>query len=584
MFKVMQYISYFILLSGLFISSFVYSQPSVLNNKNDGNFSSPVDIPILLSGNYGEIRSTGFHAGIDIKTQQIEGKNVLAADSGYVFRISVQSGSYGKAVYLKHYNGLVTVYGHFSRFEKSLEQYVKDQQYKRKSFTVDLYPEKGMFTFRKGEQIGFSGNTGNSSGPHLHFEIRDESATIPLNVMHYGLPIADHTLPVIKTLAIYPLNNESMVNGRCQKILYKVEGRNGQLHIDPEIVDLTGKIGFGIETYDYLDQTTNDCNPYILSLYIDGTPLFKCRFDSIPFSMMGYVNSHIDYDEKMKSGKVIHKLFLDPNNQLKIYELAVNHGMLQLTDSLTHNMKVVAEDIYGNQSAMQFKIRNSGLSPESVCYVQDSLQVAHFKYNTINMYENKDVRVYIPNDALFDDIDFQFRRIDGRNVSEPEIYQIHNKYTPLFKSYILSLNPVHIPKHLIAKAIIATEGENGTWTSQGGDYGNGFITTQVKEFGRFFITVDTINPVIRPESFKTGGRYNEGQVLSFLITDKQSGIRSYNGYIDKKWALFEYDGKNNSLFYTVDGSKQEKNKLHSLEIIVIDNKDNTSHFTGNFYF
>jgi len=580
----MQYISYLIVLSGLFISSFVHSQPAVLHTQYHGNFSSPVDIPILLSGNYGEIRATGFHAGIDIKTQQVEGKNVLAADSGYVFRISVQSGSYGKAVYLKHYNGLVTVYGHFSRFEKSLEKYVIEQQYRKKSFTVDLYPEEGLFAFRKGDLIGLSGNTGNSSGPHLHFEIRDESATVPLNVMNYGFPIPDHTLPVIRTLAIYPLTNESLVNGRCDKILYKTEGRNGQLHIDTEIVNLTGKIGFGIETYDYLDQTANDCNPYKLSLFLDELPLFKCRFDSIPFSMMGYVNSHIDYAEKMKSGKVIHKLFLDPNNKLKIYELAVNQGMLQLTDSLTHDVKIVVEDIYRNLSALHFKIRNTGLSPVSGCYVRDSLQVAHFQYNTINVYENNDVRVFIPRDALFDNIDFQYRQIESRNISEPVIYQIHNQYTPLYKPYILSIRPVNIPKHLIAKAIIAVQGENGIWTSQGGDYGNGFITTQVKEFGRFFITVDTTNPEIQPVSFKTGGHYSEGQILSFLITDKQSGIRSYNGYIDKKWALFEYDGKSNSLFYTIDAGRQEKNKLHSLEIVVIDNKDNTSHFTGNFYF
>ncbi|MBN2814449.1 MAG: M23 family metallopeptidase, partial [Bacteroidales bacterium] len=220
-------------------------------------FCSPVDIPILLSGSYGELRSTHFHAGIDIKTQQTEGKNVLAAAEGYVYRIVVQTDGYGKALYLRHPGGKITVYAHLSMFSPAVEAYVKENQYRRKSFELDLYPEAGKFSYKCGEQIGLSGNTGSSEGPHLHFEVRDRSGSVPLNPLNYGFAIADKTKPRISGLFIYNL----VVSDRSKKVIAKTElsltGNNGHYRLTNDTVTIAGPVGIGIETYDYFDQSTN---------------------------------------------------------------------------------------------------------------------------------------------------------------------------------------------------------------------------------------------------------------------------------------------------------------------------------------
>jgi murein DD-endopeptidase MepM/ murein hydrolase activator NlpD len=538
---------------------------------------------MLLSGNYGEIRSAHFHAGIDIKTEQVEGKNVLAANDGHIYRIVVQTAGYGKALYLKHANGQVTVYAHLQQFISSVEKFVRAEQYRRRSFEVDLYPKPDLFAFSKGDLIGLSGNTGNSGGPHLHFEIRDKTS-VPLNVLHYGFDIADKIPPVIRWLAVYPLDEQSMVNGMNQKLLLPVTGKNGKHSVAANTIQVSGPVGLGIETYDFLNNSPNECSPNTINLSVDEKVLFSCRFDSIPFSMGSYVNSHIDYDEKMRSGKVVQKLYVEPNNKLRIYKVAVNRGILHFRDTLKHAVRITVRDTYGNESVLPFNIQATDRVFQPGAKTVDPTLVGTFRYDTLNVFENRDIRVVLPKDALFTSIGFQYAQFNNDSCKWSPVHQVHNEYTPLLKAFILSIKALQLPVNLQDKALIASMGPKGEWISQGGAYKNGFVTAQVKTFGRFFIAVDTLNPVIRPISFKAGNRYAGGQALTFKITDTQSGIRKYNEYIDKKWALFEYDAKNDLLFYSIDDERLEKNRSHFLEIRVTDNKDNTASFRGEFFY
>jgi hypothetical protein len=580
----MHYISYFLFLAGLFITTFVHSQNQPPGNRISSEFTAPIDIPMILSSNYGEYRSNHFHAGIDIKTEQVEGKKVLAAGSGYVYRIAVQSGGYGKVVYLKHTDGKITVYCHLKSFEPTLEKFVKEQQYKKKSFEVDVNPGSGIFTFNKGDFLGLSGNSGGSEGPHLHFEVRDQSGSIPVNPLNCGFAISDRTNPKIRWLMIYPLDPYSKVNGTNQKLLVQVNSKNGKHFITSDTISISGGIGIGIEAYDYLDNSLNECGLYTLSLILDNNQLFFCRIDSIPFSSTGFINSYIDYEEKIRSGKKIQKLFVDPNNRLKIYKVAINRGIIHLRDSAVHAIKIAVGDTYGNESVLKFNIRSAAISDLLQPRELDSRVVARFTYDSLNVYENHDIRIAVPRDALFDNIDFQYTQVDNDSISFSAIHQVHNEFTPLFKSYILSIRPRDLPLSLNGKALIASRAADGTWVSQGGEYRNGFITTRAKVFGRFIVTVDTVPPDISPVAFITGGRYAENQVISFNITDSLSGIRKYTGYIDKNWALFEYDAKNDLLTYTIDNSKLAKNKVHPVEIIITDNKDNITRYQSDFYY
>ena len=578
----MHFISLFLVFAGVFVAHVVNAQPVQNNIRKLPELSAPLSIPMLLAGNYGEIRSTHFHAGIDIKTEQVEGKNVLAAWPGYIYRIVVQSGGYGRALYMKHDNGLVTVYAHLQRFDPALEIFVREQQYRKKSFEVDLYPEAGLFAFSGGEIIGISGNSGSSEGPHLHFEIRDASGNVPFNALTYGFAIRDAVKPRINWLAVYPLDSQSRVNGANRKLLIQILGRNGNYYPASGDIRVSGNIGFGIETFDFLDNSANSCSPYTLDMRVDDQLYYLCRFDSIPFSMSGYVNSYIDYAESVLSGKKIQKLFIDPNNRLHIYKTAKNRGAVRFADSAVHRVDIRVKDAYGNETVLGFHVTSTGERP----VLQASRPGGHilFYYDSLNVFENADVRLVVPQHALFDNIAFQYHGKLTDSTCPGEMFGIHNEFTPLFKSCILSLKASGIPEDLQDKAFLAGPGKKGNCVSHGGSFKDGFVTARVKVFGRFFVALDTVSPVIAPNGFLKGQTCREDQVLSFLIKDLQSGIRSYTGYIDKKWALFEYDGKNDLLNYKIDASRLEKGKSHSLEIVVMDNKENVTRFVSDFLY
>jgi murein DD-endopeptidase MepM/ murein hydrolase activator NlpD len=580
----MQFILQFLIFAGVF-DNYQVLQDSIKDSGKPVYFVSPLNIPLYLAGNYGEIRSAHFHGGIDIKTQQVEGKTVVAADSGYVFRVAVQSGGYGHALYLRHPSGLVTVYGHLRQFAPQVDAWVKAQQYRKKSFEVDLNPEPDQFVFRKGETIGISGNTGSSGGPHLHFEIRDKSASIPLNGLKYSFPIKDLVKPKIEWLCIYPLDDSSTVNGLNRKILLPVSMLKNNLYIKANNPSVSGNIGFGIVTYDLLSNSLNKCEPYSMSVYKDSILHFRCVIDSIPFSQTGYVASMIDYEEKVLNGRTIQKLFVEPNNNLPIYKKAINRGVISFSDSMEHNIVISVADVYGNQSDLLFKVHSSGFKgPVASLPKNDTNIVARFYYDSLNVYETPEVRVVVPRDALFDNIGFRFARTETDSGKYSPIFSVHKEEIPLKKSIVVSIKPRNLPPSLRSKAGITGIGAKGNVISRGGTYKHGYITAQVKSFGRFYVTVDTVVPVIKPSGFRQGGKYTDGQVMSFRIRDYGSGIAKYSGYIDQEWALFEYDGKNENLFYRIDGEKLQKGKTHKVEVIVSDNRENFTRFESTFYY
>src|SRR5690606_3165594 len=179
-------------------------------------FASPLDVDLVLSGTFGELRSNHFHSGLDIKTQQREGLNILASATGYVSRINVATYGYGKALYIQHPNGYTTVYGHLQKFSPEIEAYIKKQQYAKESYEVEIYPEAGVLPVNQGDLVAFSGNTGGSGGPHLHFEIRDGSQR-PMNPKLFGISVKDTQPPTITSLYAYPLGEEAHINGSANR-------------------------------------------------------------------------------------------------------------------------------------------------------------------------------------------------------------------------------------------------------------------------------------------------------------------------------------------------------------------------------
>jgi len=529
--------------------------------------------PLLLSGNFGELRSNHFHSGIDIKTQGTKGKKVYAIADGYVSRIRVSANSYGRALYIHHpEKGLTSVYGHLQRFSKKVKQFVKNSQYEQKNFEVQLFPEKDLFPVKKGELIGLSGNSGSSDGPHLHFEIRQLSDQKPMNPLHYQLDVVDNIPPKIFNLAIYPRGKTSSVEGKRQKLFFETvsQDRGTYRLMNQAIPKVSGRIGFGIRAYDFLDGSPNWCGLYTVKLYIDNTLMYHHQMDGFFFYETRYINSHIDYEEKKRNNHTYQKSWLEPHNPLSIYEYLRNDGIHTFTDDTLHEVTYQITDVYGNTSTLAFQVQSQVDPPDSLKQ-QQKTKGRVMPYNESNTFEKSHLKLNFPEKAFYDTIHFEYSRTEApvnKGSFYSGLHHIHNEYTPVHKRYTLSIKPEGLPDMLRNKAYVALiNGEDEPYVYQGGEFVNGFISTEVRKFGKYAVLVDREEPSIKPLVIND-------QQLSFHISDELSGIKSYNGYINDQWVLFEYDPKNDRLTYHIDTERLKQAKSYELELYVSDPLNN----------
>jgi hypothetical protein len=330
-------------------------------------YRPPLDIPLLLSGTFAELRSDHFHSGVDFRTQGVEGHKIFAIEDGYVSRVAVAPGGFGKAIYVDHPStGHTSVYAHLQRFHGKLADYVKSEQYQAQNFTVNLLPEAGRFPVKKGDIIGFSGNSGSSGGPHLHFEIRDSRSQWPLNPAQFGFPIQDNIKPSITKLMVYPANEQARVNGYAKMQLYEVQG-TGENHYlrDKAEVKAQGAISFGISTFDMHNGTPNKNGVYSVELFVDAIKVFHFAADRFSFDETRYINSMIDYSYLKKHHSRLIRTAKDPLNKLSMADYGLNNGVLLVTDTALHQALFRVTDHFGNISLLRFSIRGNSMDKET---------------------------------------------------------------------------------------------------------------------------------------------------------------------------------------------------------------------------
>ncbi|MEI6050400.1 MAG: M23 family metallopeptidase [Bacteroidota bacterium] len=552
------------------------------NPKDKSIFISPVKIPLLLSSNFGELRINHFHSGVDIKTQGVTGKEVVAAATGYIYRISVSPGGFGKALYVKHPSGYSTVYGHLDRFTPEIEAYVIVRQYENKSYLVTLFPSKEKFPVQQGDLIAWSGNSGSSAGPHLHYEIRKSESEVPVNPLLFQFGPRDNIEPVIEKLVIYPINRHSLINNENNIKKINVSGGHGNYYIPAENeIRITGAAGFGIKSFDLLNDSYNKCEVYSIELAIDSVTIFKYVMDSFSFNESRFINSHIDYEIYLKENIYIERTFVLPNDKLSIYKGVVNRGIFNFSDDKTHHAEITVKDIHNNRSTLSFKIKSQpGKSRDVAENKEKNLNLMPF--NRSNKFVSENISVNIPEGALYDTLKFDYKSTTGTGEMLSDLYYVHNKYTPVHKAYTLSIKPGIIPAGKESKMLIVNLGDdqkksalNSTWTE-------GYLTTEALSFGKFYVGIDTVAPVISANGLVPGAILTGKKEIKIRITDDFSGIKSYEPVIDGKWALFEYDQKNSLLIYRFDGNRITPGTKHVLSLKVTDNKDNISIYKCDF--
>jgi hypothetical protein len=551
------------------------------DNKNEKTiFISPVKIPLALSANFGELRIDHFHSGLDIKTQGATGKEVVATAAGYVYRISVSPGGFGKALYIKHPSGFSTVYGHLEKFNPEIDKYVKAQQYEKKSFLVTLYPSRDKFQVNQGDLIAYSGNSGSSGGPHLHYEIRKSEGEIPINPLIFDFGVSDNLKPVIEKLVIYPVNSNTLINNQNKKKSLAVSGSNGKYTLQPNPeINISGEAGFGIRSYDLLDESTNKCAVYSIELLIDSISVYKYVMDAFSFNESRYINSHIDYETYQKEATYVERTFVLPSDKLSVYKNLVKRGIYTFNDNRSHVAEIIATDINDNKSRLSFKIQGRSMKMRDIIEKNEGILMP---FNKSNSFERDNVKVNIPSGSLYDTIYFSYKKSPRSGGMLSELHYIHNIYDPVHKPYLLSIRPDSVPTGKRSKMLMIQVDEDKKKNALNSYWSDDYISAEVRSFGKFYIGIDTIPPEITANGIADGANLSGKKEMRIRISDDLSGINYYEPTLDGKWALFEYDQKNNVLIYTFDPERIARGTKHKLSLKVADNKDNISFYNCSF--
>ena len=560
----MKQIVVFIILFGLLGSGLVAQ-----NNLTE-RFVKPMKLKASVSGSFGELRSNHFHSGLDLSTNRKTGYSVYASDKGYVSRIKVSPFGYGKALYVDHDGGYTTVYAHLERYAHRIDSLVRAKQYEKKSFAVELFFKAGELEVERGELIAYSGNSGSSGGPHLHYEVRDQVSQKPMNPLAFRDDIRDDVRPRIQGLKLYVLSGESSVEGRREHKYVPAVFYDRAFHPKGSTsFSACGKIGVGVQVLDYLSDSWRKCGISTIDLYSNDTLVYNFHIDKFSFAESRYINSHIDYAEKKRTGKVIQKGFVEPNNRLSLYGKK-NEYTVNLKEGDIKIIRYVIKDFAGNKSVLVFTLKGEKPLPQLLAEKRACVKV---RYDKPVQLDTLGMKLDIPAKTFYTNIEMLIRKEEKSGLIAP-LYIIGDSHIPLHRSMSIS---IPVPDALAAhknKIVIADISSAGQQHAVGGEYKNGHITVLTRSFGRFSLAIDSVPPIVKLNNAPVNNKYSMQQSINIRISDKLSGIKTYACFINDQWVLFEYDAKKALLTGTFKNMPFLKKGNHRLTVNVLDNKGN----------
>ncbi|MFM6926542.1 MAG: M23 family metallopeptidase [Ferruginibacter sp.] len=529
-----------------------------------------------MVANFGELRPNHYHMGLDCRTDQVQNKKVIAAAAGYIAKIKIEPFGFGRCIYINHPNGLTTLYAHLNDFYPALEQYVKTEQYKLKSWAVFLDIPANLFPVQKGDTIALSGNTGGSQGPHTHFEIRDTRTDKVLNPLLFGFGIPDTIPPLVSRLAVYDRNISTYE--QSPRIYTLKKTKDTFTTTPPLIIVNSNRISFGITATDRFNENANRNGIFETVLYENDKPIMGFRLDSISYNETRYLNAHIDYKTRNNGGGFIEHVSKLPGYNNSVYKTTNGDGVILLNDSSIHKMSMEVKDANGNTSLVKFDVKRNMVQAAPVkSEQQDNTRSFHPGY--VNVFENDSIRFYLPQNCLYDSIHFQYSETKpGQGYT---IYQLHNTNVPLHSTFPLSIKASSsLPQKMVihrfangkddyARAEPVTAGKDARW-----------YRASFRDFGSFQLMADSIPPVITPIGFKDGMNCSKQSRIVFVIRDNTEEISKFTALLDGNWLRFSND-KGARFIYDFD--EMCPAGQHELKIIAEDQVGNVSekiyHFT-----
>jgi hypothetical protein len=515
------------------------------------NFISPFDFPLLLSGNFGELRANHFHGGVDFKTQGVVGKPIRCIADGYISRVTVTPGGYGQAVYITHDNGYTSVHGHLHRFMDGVQQVVEAYQYEHETFAVDLQFEADRFPLKQGEVFALAGNEGYSFGPHLHMEIRKTDTEEYIDPLQfYTDQLKDTTAPRATHVMLYPQVGKGVVNGSSRKKIISLSGQSP--------ITAWGQIAAGIKAYDYMDGTSNNYGVRSVTLLVDSVEVFRSTVDGFLPDENRMINAWTDYEEYATRNSWFMRSQILPGNTWRMLQADDEKGVVTINEERPYRFCYVLEDLYGNCRTYRFVVQGKKQEVELLHKGKHYL-----KWNQGNIVQQPGMSLVIPKGMLYEDVDLNCKVIaDSLNISYD--YQLNDKPVPLHGGCSLVIGVRNYPIADTSKYYVARK-YKGRKSSAGGYFEDGFMFANIRELGTYSVAIDTVAPRIVPMNkpqWKTGN-------IRFKIRDAETGIKDYKVYIDGKFVLFKFASKNATLS-CMHPDRIKRGMKHRMEVVITD--------------
>ena len=553
-----------------FLLYFLFGQGQTANkNYTKGYFRWPLDLKPEIVANLGELRNNHWHMGLDIRSNQKENQQVYAAAAGYIAGIRIEPFGFGRSIFINHPNGLTTVYAHLNDFFPALEQYVTNQQYQRESWALELEFSPKQFPVAKGTFIAFSGNTGGSQGPHLHFEIRDTKTAKCLNPLLFGFPLFDQVPPTIVKLAMY--DRRFSVYEQTPQFFAVKKTDTG--YIIPKVPVLrTGlnKLSFAIQAYDRINGSNNQDGIYTARLFLDDSLMSGFEVDSVSYQETEYMNAHIDFRYKYNGGPFIQHLSVLPGNHGPAYKEHNSDGTIYLADTSIHFVRVEVTDAYSNRSDLNFNIQYDPMLDKPPVHAEHP----HFSPGIVNIFEKKDFEIFLPEYCLYDTIPVLY--YTNTKETEESISLEHafdNPSIPVHKSFTVRLKPLQQPGIGYVKEKVLLRREYGGRTSvRKAEWHNGFFVAEFGDFGNFQAFVDVKPPFISGLANSDTIDLSPASRIVLKATDNFD-VENFRAELDGKWLRFTND-KGGSYVYVFDDRCPYG--VHELKVTVEDIVGNTT--------
>jgi len=544
----------------------------------DGYFISPVDHTMKLAGSFGELRSNHFHSGIDIKSKKgAEGDTIRCAADGYISRIKLQRGSYGKVVYIDHPNGFTTVYAHMQRFSPEIESYIRERQKAVESYEVELFPSADKFQLEQGQPIGHLGNTGRSYGPHLHFEIRNTVTEIPQNPYLHGIGPEDEKNPLLYAVSVQGMDRDLIEVSDETKYINLTKGNKemyGPIH---KFEVPAWRAAVSIQAFDLMDGAANKNGLYHLKMYVDDTLHYEMKMDSVGWDETKYINSFIEYEEKKVNTRTLIRCYKQKNNPLSLYRTIRNNGFFKVFKNKARKIRFEAIDFYGNRSISKCEVLRREQVPSDVRNTTFSKKI---KYNQAYDFKLGVTHMSIPKGIT--DNTLLLEHSQGKNAEGELALRLGHSYQPLFDYMSLTLPLSSVPPDLRSKAVLVYISSK-TPTSFGGTVIGDSLAVKVNKLGKFLLTTDETPPTITPLEYKKDASLRKDFKFRLKDNFNTRGAAkdiTYDVYIDGVWTICPLKALGDLLTIPLEGIPSGD---HFLQITATDHSGNSTNWKGSFF-